>query len=162
MLPFIGLSGQQFAPDARAYYLQHLAIANLAPAFIVGYFACHKYRRFASWAWPLPTMFMAYKLLTFTNPNASVFMGSHWWLRFSYYFGTNAPGLADWGGFDPQRFLEQVTVVAFFYSGVAYSIGAFAKKHEVLTRIVTSLHRESTVPAGDSELEWVAPDESQK
>lgn len=149
MLPFIGLSGQQFAPDARAYYLQHLALANFTPAFIVGYIACHKHPRFASSAWLVPTMFMAYKLLTFADPNVSVFVGSHWWSRFSYYFGTNIPNS---GNFDPQRFLEQVTIVAFFYSGIAYSLGAFAKKHGVLTRIVTSLRREPTIPAGDSNL----------
>lgn len=149
ILPFIGLSGQQFAPDARDYYLQHLAIANVAPAFIVGYLASYKYNRFASWAWVLSAVFMAYKLLTFADPNVSVVIGSHSWSRFSYYFGTNVPGFR---GFDPQRFLEQVTIVAFFYSGIAYSLGAFAEKQGVLTRIAASLRREPVIPAGDSEL----------
>jgi hypothetical protein len=159
MLPFFGLSGPHYASDARAFYLQHLAIANLTPAFMVGYVACHKYKRLASWAWLLPTMFMAYKLLMFTDPNVSVLTGSHWWSRFSYYFGTNVPNS---GNFAPQRFLEQVTIVAFFYSGIAYSLGAVAQKQGIFTRIVASLRRGPTIPAGESELACAVPDKAQK
>ena len=151
ILPSIGLSGQQFAPDARVYYLQHLALSNLVPPFIVGYFACHKYGRFALWAWALPTTIMAYKLFTFTDPSASVVIGGHW-SRFPYYFGANvlySPG------FDAQRFLEQVTIVAFFYSGIAYSVGAFTKNRGLFRRVVASLHRESTISARDSGLELI-------
>lgn len=149
ILPFIGLSGQRFAPNATGYYLQHLAITNFAPPFIIGYIACYKYNRFAWWAWLLPTMFMSYKLLTFTDPNVSVLIGSHWWSRFSYYFGTNVLD----SGFDPQRLLEQVTIVAFFYSGIAYSLGAFANKHGALPRIVATLRPAPFTPTEDSGFE---------
>jgi hypothetical protein len=87
---------------------------------------------------------MSYKLLTFADPNASVFATSDLWRRFSYYFvieQLNSPydlrGLSD-----PERWLQQVTVVAPFYSSVAYSVGAFVVKTKALERISESLSRE--------------------
>jgi hypothetical protein len=42
---------------------------------------------------------------------------------------TFTPGF---GGVDPIRIAQQMTVVAPFYSGLAYSVGALAGKHHLL------------------------------
>jgi len=58
--------------------------------------------------------------------------------RFEYFFviqrriPTFTPGF---GGVDPIRVALQMTVVAPFYSGLAYSVGALAGKHALLEQI---------------------------
>jgi hypothetical protein len=95
------------------------------------------------WAWILPTIILSYKLLTFTDPHASV-LASDPWSRFSYYFVIERymPTLYNFRGSDPVRVTAQMVVVAPFYSGVAYSIGALMRKHNVLERIIKSFLRE--------------------
>jgi hypothetical protein len=44
-----------------------------------------------------------------------------------------APGF---GGVDPVRVAQQMFVVAPFYAGLAYSIGALAERHNVLNRLL--------------------------
>jgi len=43
-----------------------------------------------------------------------------------------APGF---GGVDPVRVAQQMFVVAPFYAGLAYSIGALAERHNLLKRL---------------------------
>jgi hypothetical protein len=126
------------------FYLQHFEFANVIPAFILGYIISRKFPEFGSWGWLLPTAVISYKLLTFSDPNVSVLAASNPWRRFSYYFviEPRMPTLYDLRGSDFHRVLEQVTVVAAFYSSIAYSIGAFAMKTKVLQRILERLSRE--------------------
>jgi len=84
-------------------------------------------------AWIVPTVILSYGLLTFTDPHASV-LTTDPWSRFSYFF--------DLRGSDLARVRAQITLVAPFYSGVAYSIGALTAKTKVLRRIVEYLARE--------------------
>jgi len=122
------------------YYLQHLELVSILPALVVGYVVCRYFRKLATWAWILPTMILSYKLLTFTDPQASIF-NSHPLSRFSYYFVILrfTPTFSDLRGSDPIRLLQQMTVVAPFYSGVAYSVGALVKSHKMLERIIRRL-----------------------
>jgi len=149
--PMIGLSS--IAPNAD-YYLQHLELVSIVPAFVAGYVICRRFQKLAWCAWILPTAILAYKLLTFTNPQASVFTSSKW-SAFSYYFVIERlmPTFYDLRGSDPVRVLAQMTVVVPFYSGVAYSIGACLEKSKVVDRIAKSL-------LADPEPEVFGPEEA--
>lgn len=143
VLPLVGNSATGFTAYSD-YYLQHLELASILPALAIGYVVCRYWQeKLATWAWILPTIVLSYKLLTFTDPRASIF-ASHPWSRFSYYFEIErfTPTFSDLRGSDPVRLVQQMTVVAPFYSGVAYSIGALLKNHNVLERIIGSLSRE--------------------
>lgn len=141
ILPLAGASPQGFATD---YYLQHLELSNIVTALVVAYVICLKFQRFGTWAWVLPTVIISYKLFTFTDPHASVLAAANPWSRFSYYFAIERlmPTLYDLRSSDPARVVEQITVVAPFYSGIAYGMGAVAQKHEVVERIITALRRQ--------------------
>jgi hypothetical protein len=118
-------------------------MVSILPALAVGYIVCIYFRKLATWAWTLPTLILSYKLLTFADPQASVFI-SHPLSRFSYYFVIVRlmPTFTDLRGSDPIRLVQQMTVVAPFYSGVAYSIGALLESHKMLERIVRSIFAE--------------------
>ena len=134
ILPLAGMSTH--APTGNDY-LQHFELASIVPAFVVGYVLSRHFRRVATYAWILPTVVLAYKLVTFTEPYASI-LAPHSSTRFSYFFviqrsmPTFTPGF---GGVDPVRIAQQMTVVAPFYAGLAYSIGAVAEKHNVLEKL---------------------------
>jgi hypothetical protein len=153
ILPLVGAPRPLFATD---YYLQHLEIANIVPAFVMGYVICRKFQRIGTWAWVLPTAIISYKLFTFTDPHASILASHSPWPRFSYYFVIERfmPTLYDSRGSDISRVLEQILFVAPFYSGIAYSLGALAQNHRALERIIKSVRREP-VSAADSELEVI-------
>jgi hypothetical protein len=87
----------------------------------------------ATSAWILPTVILVYKLLTFTEPYASI-LALHSSTRFSYFFVLQRTMPTFFGGGDPVRVTEQIDVVAPFYAGVAYSIGALAATHNLLER----------------------------
>jgi len=153
ILPLMGTPTQGFA---RGYYLQHLELANIIVALVVAYIVCRRFQRLGVWAWALPTMIISFKLVTFTDPHVSLLAGSNPWARFSYYFGIGrvTPSLFDLRSFYAVRALEQITVVAAFYSGIAYSIGAVAQRYEVVERIIKGLRR-------NQEPESFSPDEAE-
>jgi hypothetical protein len=107
------------------------------------YVVCRYFRKLATWAWTLPTIVLSYKLLTFIDPQASIFVFQPL-SRFLYYFVTLrlAPTFTDLRGSDPIRLVQQMTVVAPFYSGVAYSIGALLEDHKMLERIIRRIFAE--------------------
>jgi hypothetical protein len=119
-------------------YLQKFELASIVPALIVGYLLAKRYGRFAVYAWVLPTLVLVYKLLMFTEPNVSVFASSSSMTRFKYFFviQRTAPTFTSgFGGVDPIRVAQQMTVVAPFYAGLAYSVGALAGKRRLLDRV---------------------------
>jgi hypothetical protein len=92
------------------------------------------------WAWLLPTLVLGYKLLTYSAPPTSV-LAPETVSRFSYFFVIQPrfPTLREMAvGADVFRVLEQMLTVAPFYSGVAYSIGAFAAKHDFFGILLSS------------------------
>lgn len=129
------------------YWLQHLELVSIIPALVFGALVARYFERLASWAWVVPTMILSYKLLTFTNPDASVLAPADQWSRFSYYFviQQHMPTFSNLGlgGSDPIRVAQQLDITVPFYSGIAYSIGARLTKHKVIERFVSSLRRES-------------------
>jgi hypothetical protein len=137
IVPLSGMSGH--APTGNDW-LQHFELTSIVPALVVGYVVSCYLPKLATSAWVLPTIILSYKLLTFTEPPASVLILHHS-IRWEYFFiiqrsmPTFTPGF---GGVDPIRVAEQIDVVAPFYAGLAYSIGAIAQTHGLLRRIFGS------------------------
>ena len=131
------------------YWLQHLELVSIIPALVFGALIARYFEKLASWAWVVPTIILSYRLLTFTDANASVLASLasvDSWSRFSYYFVIlpHVPTFSQSFGLsgDPIRFAQQLDVTVPFYSGIAYSVGALLTKHKAIDRIVTSLRRE--------------------
>jgi len=143
ILPLSGRTSPTGFTAYSDYYLQHLELLSTLPALVVGYIICRYLPKLAIWAWILPTLVLSYKLLTFTDPQASAFI-SHPLSRFSYYFVIVrlTPTFTDLRGSDPIRLVQQMAVVEPFYSGVAYSIGALLESHKILERIIGSIFSE--------------------
>jgi hypothetical protein len=119
-------------------HLQNFELVSIVPALVVGYLLARRFGRFATYAWVFPTAVLAYKLLTFTEPYVSVLAGSSSMTRFEYFFviqRTMPTFTAGFGGVDPIRVALQMTVVAPFYSGLAYSVGALAGKRNLVERV---------------------------
>jgi hypothetical protein len=137
MLPLFGLSTIILGTD---YYLQHLETISIVPALVVGYFVARHLPRLAATAWIVPTAILSYKLWTFVDPHASVLAASNPFARFSYYFDIVPvmPTLRDLYSPDPTRVLQQMLVVAPFYSGFAYSAGAFLSRRRIFDHFVGS------------------------
>ncbi len=156
VLPLFGISASTPLADR---WLEHFEIVSIIPAFVAGYVVCRYLPKLATSAWILPTAVLCYKLLTFTNPHASVFV-SEPWARFSYYFviERSPPTLYNFRGSDFVRLSSQMSYVAPFYSGVAYSIGALIKKHRIGQRLVRSFLSEPEPEVFGPEeagVEWV-------
>jgi hypothetical protein len=135
VLPLAGISITTLGTD---YYLQHLEIMSIVPALIVGYFAARYFPRLALAAWMVPTVILSYRLWTFVDPHASVLLASNPSARFSYYFNIVPvmPTLRDLYRSDPIRVAQQMLIVAPFYSGIAYSVGAFMSQQRILDHFV--------------------------
>jgi hypothetical protein len=157
ILPLVGI-----APDTpRAdYWIQHLELVSVIPALVVGFVVSRYFEKLASWAWLLPTIILAYKLLTFTDPYTSV-LASNSSSRFSYYFVTerSMPSFYNFAG--TARFVAQITFVVPFYSGVAYSIGALMMRWKVMEKIIRSFRTEPEPEVFSPEeagVEWIGDD----
>jgi len=133
ILPLVGMSTRTPTGDD---YLQHFELASIVPALVVGYVLSRHLPRLATCAWILPTVVLVYKLLTFTEPYASI-LAPHSSTRFSYFFviERSMPTFRDLRGADPIRVAAQMFVVAPFYAGLAYSIGALAVRRNLLKKL---------------------------
>jgi hypothetical protein len=138
ILPLLGMSSH--TPTGNDW-LQHFELVSIVPALLVGYLVSKRFGRLATCAWILPTLILAYELLKFNEPQVSVLAAVHPSTRFQYFFviqrtaPTFTPGF---GGVDPVRVALQMSVVAPFYAGLAYSAGAIAAKRDSLKRIFGS------------------------
>jgi hypothetical protein len=128
------LTGMSTSTPSVNHYLEHFELASIVPAIVVGYALSRLFPRLATFAWILPTIVLVYKLLTFTEPYASILV-PHSSTRFSYFFviGRSMPTFPT-PGFDYVRAAQRLFVVAPFYAGLAYSIGALAARHNLLDK----------------------------
>jgi hypothetical protein len=138
MLPLFGISTIILGTD---YYLQHLEMMSIVPALIVGYVVAKYLPRLAVTAWIAPTAILAYKLWTFSDPHAPVLAAPNYSVRLSYYFDIVPvmPTFRDFRSSDPVRVVQQMLVVAPFYSGVAYSAGALFSRRKIFDKLVGNL-----------------------
>jgi hypothetical protein len=143
---------QRRAP--RDWYLQHLELITIVPALVVGYFNVFRFAHMwlgepkegnqsgnmALWSCALPSLVLCYKLLTYRTPasvlyDRSVYESSMLALKYFFVIQPEMPGLSNLSVSDPKRVLEQMTVTAPFYAGIAYSVGALAVKYDFLRKL---------------------------
>jgi len=119
-----------------AWLWHHVLLVSVAPALIVGYLTVRRLNSMATWAWAVPALVLAYKMLTY-HASGSVLYENRVSL-FQYFFGViqaDDPFVVD-----PWRLLMQWDVTAPFYAGVAYSAGALLSKHGVFKSLFTFHH----------------------
>jgi hypothetical protein len=128
------------------WYMRHLELATIVPAFIAGYIDPGRFlpatigKQIATWrsgsaasrAWIIPTAFLLWRLLSFHAPR-SVLYGSSM-SAFGYYFDIQhvVPTLSNLLAGDPVRVWSQMSVTAPFYAGVAFSVGALVWEYRML------------------------------
>jgi hypothetical protein len=152
IMPLLGMSSH--TPTANDQF-EHFELASIVPALVAGYLLARYFGGLAQYAWILPTIILAYKLLTFADAQTSV-IAPHPWIRWEYFFviQRTAPSFTPgFGGVDPIRTVDQMFVVAPFYAGLAYSAGAFAANHDLLGRIFGSsrMHPETETTGSEPE-----------
>jgi len=146
-------------------YLQNFELVSILPALILGYLLSRRFERLATYAWILPTIILGYKLVTFAELPVSV-LAPHSSTRFGYFFTiqrimpTFTPGF---GGVDVVRVALQMSVVAPFYAGLAYSAGAIAGKQNLLKRVFghTPMQLKSENAPTEENLETGSGDQAQ-
>jgi len=112
----VPLTGMAYHAPTGNDWLQHFELTSMVAALLVGYILARRFRGMATWAWILPTVVLAYKLLTFTEPYSSV-LAPHSSTRLSYFFviQRSAPTFtAGFGGVDPIRVAEQITTYLIY------------------------------------------------
>lgn len=130
------------------WYLRHLELATIVPAFIAGYIDLGRFlpatigKQIATWrsgsaasrSWIIPTAFLLWRLLSFHAPS-SVLYGSST-SAFGYYFDIQhvMPTFSNLFGSDPVRMWSQMSVTAPFYAGIAFSVGALVWEYRLLLR----------------------------
>ena len=162
--PIFNVSTSVPPPD---WYLQHFEVMTILPALVMGYIDVARFlpnavtvrtimheaqHSIATWAWVLPTLVLFYRMLEYRAP-ASVLYGTSittlmTTLKYFFVIQTVAPTLQNPFVGDSIRVWAQFSVTAPFYAGVAYSLGALASKHQLLTKLFTSEKQlETTTPA---------------
>lgn len=131
ILPLLGRSSH--IPTGNDY-LEHFEVASIVPAFFAGYLLSRRFPKLATCAWIVPTAILAYRLVMFTAPPSSV-LAPHSSTRFQYFFVIRRRMPWSFGDPDFVRIALQMTAVAPFYSGLAYTAGALAGTRHVLLRV---------------------------
>ena len=150
VLPILGIHSSVTPAN---WYLRHLELVTIVPAFIAGYIDVARFlpatiaKRIATWrsgsaassVWLIPTLFLVWGMLNFHAPS-SVLYGSSM-SAFGYYFNIQhvMPTLANLLASDPVRMRSQMFVTAPFFAGIAFSIGASVWKHRLLARLFRRL-----------------------
>jgi hypothetical protein len=153
------------------WYLQHLELATIFPAFIAGCFNVLRvvvasfrialawmdeppdlgqYVSVAMWAWTIPTLILCYKMLTHRASNSSVLDDRSIYeavmptIRYFFVIEQEGPRLVGNSiSGDPARVLAQMLVTAPFYAGIAYSLGALSSKYSLFAELRHEVFRVS-------------------
>jgi hypothetical protein len=147
--PILGISVRIPATD---WYLQHLEMATIPLAMLLGYLnvtrfyptAVHRYMRGGSfdsavlWAWVIPVLVLGYKMLLYRAPSSVLYNTSVSTLNYFFDIQKIMPTRANFRATDPIRVLAQMTVTAPFYAGVAYSLGGLASNQNLLVALFVS------------------------
>lgn len=154
--PMFHISPRVPPPD---WYLQHFELMTILPALAMGYinvarFLPNSIRTFlheghhsiASLAWVVPTLVLLYRMLRYHAPASVLYGSSMTALKYFFDIQTVMPTFQNPLASDPIRVWAQFSVTAPFYAGVAYSLGALALKHQVLTKLFTFEKHEETTP----------------
>ena len=79
--PLLHLESGAFPAD---WYLQHLVIVTIVPALVVGYVNVRGANSMGPWAWAVPTLILAFKMVTYSS-TGSVLDGDRL-SAFQYFF----------------------------------------------------------------------------
>ena len=160
IMPLLSLSSRTPATD---WYLLHFELITIIPALVAGYlnfarflpstirgFVHESQRSMGTWVWTVPTLFLLYRMLTFHAPAHSVLFGSSM-TALEYFFAIvkAMPTLQDLFASDPVRAWAQMSITAPFYAGVAYSVGVFASRHQVLETLIKFEKHDEESPTPD-------------
>ena len=117
------------------FVFSHLFAFSFVPAFLVALGIARFRTKVAQFVWIVPTVILAYKLITFSSPPTSVLFQGQSSSAFHQYFGGDflIPEYHDWHEFweivasnpDMTRGLAQHTFTAPFYAGLGYSLAAW-------------------------------------
>jgi hypothetical protein len=145
--PILDVSIRTLAAD---WYLQHFELMTILPALAVGYlnvarilprgirnFMHEGQHLMATWAWTFPTLVLLYRMLEYHAPSSVLFDISMTAMKYFFEIQTVMPTLQNPLASDPVRVWAQMSVTAPFYAGIAYSFGALASKHHLLTKLFT-------------------------
>ena len=149
---------------ATDWYLQHLEIVSIVPAVILGYLNVTRFfpvtirsyigevpsDSIALWAWCVPALVLSCKMLLYHAPSSVLYGTSMSAIKYFLDVQKSMPTMSNPFASDPIRVLEQMTVTAPFYAGIAYSFGALASKHQLLTKLLTPEKHEEPTTAPDS------------
>jgi len=145
--PILHISSRIPATD---WYLQRFELMTFLPALVVGYvnvarilpgvirnFMHEGQHSIATWAWTFPTLVLLYRMLEYHAPSSVLFGSSMTAMKYFFQIQTVMPTWQNPLASDPVRVWAQMSVTAPFYAGIAYSLGALASKHHVLTNLFT-------------------------
>lgn len=127
------------------WYLQHLELATVVPALLVGYVNLIRFlpasvgvTRSASvavWAWAIPAVVLSCKMLLYHAPSSVLSSSSPTAIAYFFEIQKRMPTRTNPFASDAIRVLAQMTITAPFYAGVAYSLGALASKYGLAARL---------------------------
>jgi hypothetical protein len=89
----------------------------------------------ARWALAIPTAVLLARMLLYHAPTSVLAGSSITAIRYFFDIQKVMPTFADPLSSDPVRVWAQMSVTAPFYAGIAYSLGALASKHQLLTKL---------------------------
>lgn len=141
----------------RDWYLQHLEVMTILPAFLLGYLDIVRWlpratRRFfvrdeyspAIFVWIVPVCLLLYKMIAYQSQSSVLYGNSISTIK---YFFDIQPVMPTWHNLstvNPIRTLAQMLFIAPFYAGISYSSGAFVAERRLLVRLFTFEKQEQT------------------
>jgi len=142
---------------ATDWYLQHFELMTILPAMVVGYVNVARFlpsvvsnfmhegqHSIATFAWTFPTLVLLYRMMEYHAPSSVLFGSSMTAVRYFFQIQSVMPTWQNLLASDPIRVWAQMSVTAPFYAGIAYSLGALASKHSVLSKLFTFEKHEMT------------------
>lgn len=142
LLPFLHISST--SSSQFEFFFSHLLAFSFVPAFLTGLANARFKHKAAEFVWAVPTVILAYKLITFSTVTSVLRSQSS--SAFHQYFGGGflIPEYRDWQDFwriarsnpDMIRGMAQHSFTAPFYAGVGYSVAAWISLRADLHRKV--------------------------
>jgi len=139
------------------WYLQHLELATIVPALIVGYinvtrllpssFGVARSASVAIWAGVIPAVVLICKMMLYEGHSSVLYSSPTAAIAYFLDIQKRMPTRTNLFASDAVRVVAQMTVTAPFYSGVAYSLGALASRYGLATKLfLFERHNASSTP----------------
>jgi hypothetical protein len=129
--------------EGSGWYYPHLAVVHLTLGVAIGYGMARASKAGAVWAWTVPTLVLATKMLLFSPEHSQsvLYEGPIGMTALEYFFGTlpeiplNVMPFTSWPNVDYMRILAQRMFTAPFYAGIGYTLGALVARYGLLTKM---------------------------